>query len=326
MSSSVLILGAAGRLGQQLGLAFARAGWRTLAQSRKALPPALNALPGLEHLAHDAFASDALRQAARGVNVVVNALNPPYADWDRLALPLAAAAQDLALQLDALLMLPGNVYNFGRELPQELRVDTPEQGNTSKAVIRIEIEKRMASAADAGLRSVVLRAGDFFGGDGRGSWFDLALASRLHQGRFVYPGPLDRRHAWAYLPDLAESFVRIAQLHPRLIGHKRLHFAGHAVEGQVLRQSLLALCQRELRPATLPWPLIRLAAPLVPSWRAIAEMRYLWERPHQLVDESLQGLIGPVPHTPLPEALHQALLALKSPALPKRQPLLSATS
>lgn len=316
---TVLILGAAGRLGQVLVPAFAAAGWRVLAQSRKPLPTELLRLSGVQQLACDALDRAQLQAGARGASVVINALNPLYHQWERLALPLAQAAQALSLELGALLMLPGNVYNFGSKLPARLTPDTAELGDTSKARIRIEIEQRMAEAP--GLDSVVLRAGDFFGGSGRGSWFDLVLASRLRRDRFVYPGPLDRLHAWAYLPDLAQCFVKLAEQRERLQGHHRLHFAGHAVEGQFLLETLQALLNRPLQAASLPWPLIRLAAPLVPSWKAIAEMRYLWERPHGLDDAALRALIGEPAHTPLPIALSQSLAALgMAPLLREARP------
>ncbi|MDT9002198.1 epimerase [Paucibacter sp. APW11] len=313
MSETVLILGAAGRLGRELCLAFSGAGWRTLAHSRKPLPAELLALPGLQAVSADALDVNTLLgevRAAGGAGVVINALNPPYTQWHRLALPLASAAQDLALGLDALLVLPGNVYNFGSTLPPLLRRNSAEHGDHDKARIRIAIEAQMAAADKQGLDSVVLRAGDFFGGAGRGSWFDLAIASRLAKGEMVYPGSLDRIHAWAYLPDLAQAFVRVASQRERLYGHSRLHFAGHAVEGQVLLDCLNALCARPLRAASLPWGLIRLGAPLVPSWRAIVEMRYLWERPHQLDDSDLRQLIGPPPRTALATALRQSLQQL----------------
>jgi len=320
MQQTVLILGAAGRLGKQLTHAFANAGWRTLAQSRQPLPAALAASPGVAWLEGDALASAQLLHAAQGASVVINALNPPYTEWERLALPLARAAQDLALRLGALLMLPGNVYNFGNEMPVLLRIDTPEVGNTSKARIRIAIEAGMAAAAAQGLDSVVLRAGDFFGGAQGGSWFDLAIASRLQRGKLIYPGPLDVQHAWAYLPDLARCFVRLAAQRAQLRGHRRLHFAGHAVEGQVLLEAMQSICARRIEAGTLPWGLIRLAAPLLPSWRALLEMRYLWQRPHALDDSELRQLIGTPPQTELGLALHLSLRELDQGDLLRQPP------
>jgi nucleoside-diphosphate-sugar epimerase len=316
MNPTVLILGAAGRLGQQLTLAFARAGWRTLAQSRKPLPAALCPRPGVEPLYCDAYAQQQLLESARGATVVVNALNPPYAQWDRLALPLAAAAQELAQRLDALLMLPGNVYGFGRTLPPLLDLETPEVGDTSKGRIRIAIEKRMADAVAQGLDSVVLRAGDFFGGSQDGSWLDRVIVRELARGRMRYPGPLEVTHAWAYLPDLAQCFVRVAALRAQLRGHHRLHFAGHAIDGQALRQGLQQACGRPVTTGSLPWGLMRLGALALPDLRAIMEMRYLWQRPHALDDTALRALIGRPPLTPLALALRQSLADLGWAGLP----------
>ena len=314
MPSTVLILGAAGRIGQALALAFANAGWQVRAQARKALPAALQGHPRVAPVTCDATDLPALPTAAQGANVVVNALNPPYTEWGRLALPLADAALAVARSSGALLMLPGNVYNFGREMPALLTLATPEAGNTPNARIRIEMERRLAAAANDGVDSVVIRAGDFFGGAGRGTWFDMALLTKLGKRRFVYPGDEDVAHAWAYLPDLAQVFVRVAERREQLRGHHRLHFAGHTLTGRALREALAQIIGQPLRPAGLPWPLIRLASPFVPMWRELLVMRYLWQRPHALDDAALRALIGHVPQTPLPLALRSALFELGQPS------------
>ncbi|HJW10811.1 MAG TPA: NAD(P)H-binding protein [Albitalea sp.] len=320
MASTVLILGAAGRIGQVLAAAFADAGFEVRAQSRKPLPPTLAAHPRVRAVRCDALDSAAIRAAAQGVDVVVNALNPPYTEWARQVPPLVDAAIAAAQVNGALLMLPGNVYNFGSELPPLLTPQTPEVGDHAKAHIRIAAEARMA--ATPGLDSVVIRAGDFFGGPGRGSWFDLALTSRLKSGRFIYPGATNLAHAWAYLPDLAQVFVRVAQRRAQLKGHQRLHFAGHTLSGDEMREALQRLTGRTLRPGSLPWGVMRLASPFVPMWREILAMRYLWQRPHRLDDSALRALLGELPQTPLPQALAAALAELD--VLPAGTPLAHA--
>ena len=314
MPSTVLILGAAGRIGQVIALAFANAGWQVRAQARKALPEALQGHARVTPVSCDATDVAALTAAAQGARVLVNALNPAYTEWDRLALPLADAALAVARASGALLMLPGNVYNFGREMPALLTPSTPEVGSTPKARIRIEMERRLADAASEGVDSVVIRAGDFFGGAGRGTWFDMALLTKLGKRRFVYPGDEDVAHAWAYLPDLAQVFVRVAECREQLRGHHRLHFAGHTLTGRAMREALAQVIGQPLRPAGLPWPLIRLASPFMPMWHELLVMRYLWQRPHALDDAALRALIGHVPQTPLPLALRSVLVELGLPS------------
>jgi len=165
------------------------------------------------------------------------------------------------------------------------------------------------------LRSIVVRAGDFFGGTGAGTWMDQAILKDLARGRIVYPGPLDRVHAWAYLPDLAEAFVRVATVRDRLPSHAALPFPGHCLTGAELVAGIAAAARRSgvppdgraLRVAGLPWTLIRLAGLFNPMLRELARMSYLWREPHRLDGAALERLIGPVPHTPLDQALDETL-------------------
>jgi nucleoside-diphosphate-sugar epimerase len=134
------------------------------------------------------------------------------------------------------------------------------------------------------------------------------------KGKLVYPGNTNVPHSWAYLPDLAETFVRLANLRAHLRGARCFHFAGHAPTGAELRRALEQAGGRSLRLARLPWGLIRLAAPFSPMARAILEMRYLWQRPHVMEDSALREQLGDVPNTPLPQALAAALAALDLPS------------
>ncbi|OYV00567.1 MAG: epimerase, partial [Burkholderiales bacterium PBB5] len=123
-------------------------------------------------------------------------------------------------------------------------------------------------------------------------------------------GPVDLPHAWAWLPDLAETFVRVATARALLAPHTVLHFAGHTLTGAQLQQAFEAALGQPLRATRFPWGLLRLATPFSPMLRALFEMRYLWQRPHQLDGSRLHALIGPEPHTPLDAVVRQCLALL----------------
>lgn len=305
VAPQVLILGANGRFGRSATAAFARAGWQVIAHSRQA---PRDPLPmGARALVCEVDAAS-VTAAARNAQVIVNALNPDYTRWEALYPPLAARALQLARASGALLMLPGNVYNFGRRLPPDLTETTPQVPDTPRARVRIALEDAMRAAAAEGVDSVVLRAGDFFGGLGPGTWLDLAIAKSLARGRIVYPGAMEQVHAWAYLPDLAQTFVALAQLREALRGFNAFHFGGHSVTGAAFCAALVEAVGHPLRVGAFPWWQLRLAAPFAPMLRAILEMRYLWQRPHRLVDQALREFLGgAVQSTPLPVALAHAL-------------------
>ncbi|HLS57734.1 MAG TPA: NAD-dependent epimerase/dehydratase family protein [Zeimonas sp.] len=308
-SRTVLVLGANGRFGAVATRAFTDAGWQVLAQARRA-PAALPA--GARHLATSIEQTEALAREARGAAVVVHAANPVYTRWTREAVPLARAGMDVAARLGATFMLPGNVYNFGASMPALLDEDTPQRPSSRKGRIRATIEAELQARAADGLRGVVIRAGDFFGA-GTGSWFDQVIVRSLRSGTLVYPGPLDVAHAWAYLPDLARAFVAVAELDD-LPAFTRLHFAGHSPTGAEMLSAIeRAAGSLDLRPASgwrhtrVPWSLLRAAGLVVPMWREIAEMAYLWRIPHALDGAALQRLTGPLPQTPLESAVAFAL-------------------
>lgn len=317
-ASTVLILGARGRLGMAAARAFAQAGWQVLAQVRPGAQAAtLPAIAGVWWLRAAVDDTAALAAQAQGAQVVVHALNPVYTHkaWREQAPALMEAAIAVTRRLGATLMLPGNVYNFGEGMPPVLREDTPQAAAGFKGLLRAQLEQRLAQATrDGSLRAVVLRAGDFFG-SGTGSWIDQAIAKDLPRGRVTWPGPLDVATPWAYLPDLARTFVRVAQERHRLAAFECLHFAGHHVTAQQWLHSFTGIAAEQgwlpdagaLRVGRLPWPLLRIAGVVAPTFAALAAMRYLWNTPHRLDNTRLIALIDDEPHTPFDQAVRQAL-------------------
>jgi nucleoside-diphosphate-sugar epimerase len=318
---TVLVLGARGRFGDAAVQAFARAGWRVLAQQRPRPGSPAPAQPGVERLALPLDDTAALAAAAAGTTVVVHAVNPPYTEWAEQAMPALRQGMAVARVLGARLMLPGNVYAYGTQLPPQLHETTPIAPDTPHGRIRAEMEA--ALEADTGLRSSVIRAGDFFG-HGTGSWLDLVIAKDLARGRLVYPGPRDQPHAWAYLPDLAQAFVAVAERSDNAPAFETLHFAGHTATGAefiaALQQAAAALGVAPAagwRVGGFPWPLIRAAGLVWPMGRALARMSYLWRVPHALDGRRLAARIGgtgssspPWAPRPLAEALRLALADL----------------
>ena len=310
---TVLILGANGRFGQAATQAFAQAGWRVLAQVRRAPVAPLPA--GAVALTLPLADTAALCARAGTVHAVVHAVNPAYTRWDAEAMPALHHGMTAARALGALFMLPGNVYNFGAAMPPLLVEDTPQRPSNGKGRMRVAMEDALRDRTAQGLRSVVIRAGDFYG-CGSGSWFDQAIVKSIRQGKLVYPGPPDLPHAWAYLPDLARAFVAVAAMPPQR-AFETLHFAGHTLTGRELLAALQAAAETlGLRPSHgwrtggMPWGLIRAVGLVHPLWRELARMSYLWRVPHALSGDVLARAVGPLPATPLQQALRASLLDL----------------
>ena len=315
--ATVLILGASGRLGTACALAFARAGWRVIAQTRK---PAANLPASATALVTGEDPIEKFTLKLTSVDVVVHAMNPAYtnAAWTARLPAMMSSAIAIAQALNACLMFPGNVYNFGADMPQQLEESTPQHPTTVKGKLRVDTELALRQATQASsLRAVVIRAGDFFG-SGSGSMFDQVTVNKIKKGKFTHSGPMDVATPWAYLPDLAQTFVEVAEKRQQLAQFEVLHFSGHTLNGRDWIRVLQPLAAANgwlanghaIKTAALPWRLMRLIALFSPAFAALVEMRYLHRTPHALSNKRLLQLLPCEPHTPLPKAAATALAGL----------------
>jgi nucleoside-diphosphate-sugar epimerase len=305
LTGRILVLGAAGRLGFTAAESFRDAGWDVRGLVR---PGRAKAVPrGVEPV--EAVTRDEAVAAGRGCEVVLNAFNPVITEWQKNATALAYAAIATAEGNGATLLFPGSVWNFGRDLPAVLNESTPMNATSRKGRMRIEIEQRIREACDRGMRAIVLRAGDYFG-SGKGSWFDLVICKEIARQRLTYPGPLDVVHAWAYLPDFAQTMVRLAEQHASFGPFESFGFAGHAVTGHQLIAAIEGVTKAKFNIRPMSWWMIKTIGQLLAIGRELAELEYLWRVPQSISGEKLKAAIGDVPHTPLPEAVAASLRAL----------------
>ncbi|WP_192182109.1 SDR family oxidoreductase [Mesorhizobium amorphae] len=303
--TKIAILGANGRLGRVVARAFIDAGYDVRTVTRSGKVP--TELKGATAVAGDALDRDALIRATEGVDIIFNGLNPIYTDWGK-CLPMAENVMAACWANGALHLAPGNVYNFGSPIPAVIWEDTPFHPTTEKGRIRIAMEELFCREADAGhVRTILLRGGDFFGGTGSGSWFDLIVAAKMNRGVYTAPGPVDLVHEWAYLPDMAKAFVGLARNLDKLGSYEALNFPGHAVTDLEIKAAAEKALGRTLKLTSMPWWVLRAGSPFVAMWREIVSMSYLRFEPHRLASARLEGIIGPIPHTPLETAVADAL-------------------
>ena len=305
MASTVLVLGAKGRLGRAVSSAFSSSGWQVRGFARSW--SRLEETSGIDCIQGNAFDVDAVQHAAADCDVIINALNPPYPNWSK-ALPMLTDIVVAAAQFSgAVVIVSGNVYNFGRTMPVCLKENTPRQPDTKKGRLRHDMERTYAAAADQGVRTIVLRAGDFIERAKTGNWFDSYITKKVGLGKLVYPGPLDRLHAWAYLPDMARAMVALAERRHGFPSFESFGFPGFGLTGRELVSAIEEATGRKLKIGTMPWPIMHLISPFSPSIRQVLEMRYLWEVPHVIDGAKLAQALPDFQPSTLSSALDDAL-------------------
>ena len=267
MSGLVLILGQSGRFGRHAAEAFWNAGWRVRVFDRT---------------------TDDLMEAAEGADVIVNAWNPPYPEWARTVPALTADVIAAARASGATVIVPGNVYVYGADAPERLTRNTPHRASNPLGCIRVALEEAYRTS---GVQTILLRGGDFIDTEASGNWFDQVIVSKLDKGSVTLPGPSDRVHAWAYLPDMARAAVELAEMRERFDTFTEVGFPGYALTLGELAERIERATGTPVKTRRFPWWTLVPALPFWAMGRSLFEMRYLWSMPHRIDGADFERLL-----------------------------------
>lgn len=308
-----LVLGATGGIGSAVAERLASRGYTVRAMHRD---PARQAekVPQFEWIGGDAMNRADVMAAADGVELIVHAVNPPgYRNWGKLVLPMIDNTIAAAEASGALIVMPGNVYNYGPDVFDTVREDSPQRPVSHKGKIRVTLEQRLEDASRRGVQVILLRAGDFFGPGAGNNWFaQVVIKPGRPLTRYTNPSDPGVGHQWAYLPDVAETTLQLVERAEELPSFARFHMEGFwDPDGTQLGEAIRRVSgQARLRSKRFPWWLLRLGAPFVPLLRELLEMRYLWRKPLHMRNDKLVGFLGAEPRTPIDQAVRETLRSL----------------
>ena len=251
MTGTILVLGANGRFGHNAANAFADAGWVVRKFDRKA---------------------GDLEAESRGADIILNGWNPAYPDWARQVPVLTRKVIAAARSSGATVILPGNLYVFGVDADPMFGDESPHRAENPLGRIRRDMER---AYRQSGVRTIILRAGDFIDTRDSGNWFDMILTKKIAKDVLNYPGKPDQSHAWAYLPDMARAVVSLAEMRHRLEVFEDIAFPGYTLSGNQLCAALETVTGRLVRLEKMSYLPLWLASPFWPMARCLLEMRYL---------------------------------------------------
>ncbi len=299
-TGKVTILGSNGHIGHAAMLAFRDAGWTVTGFGRANRKP----VEGTAFVQGDAADLLAVRAAIADADVVVNGLHLRYDQWGN-----GRAEAQLQVVIDAMagtgktLIFPGTIYNYrasDRVVDPRLR----QEGEAPRGAIRIRLERMLCQAAQTqGFQVLVIRAGDYFGPGNHDDWYGAAMLMDYQRGRLYHLGDLEKRHSWAYLPDLGGAFTALAERRAEFSRFENLHFAGHWVSHGQIMAAVQNVLPRQVKVSPFPWWLLRAVGVLNPVMRDLFRMRYLWQNEMELVDPRLDALLDPGLTTPFEQAV-----------------------
>ena len=282
MTGTVLIAGASGHFGRAAEEAFSAAGWQVRRYRR---------------------GSD-MAVAAQGAQVIVNALNPPkYNNWAQHIPAITAQVIAAARACGARVVVPGNVYVYG-PLGGVWGPDTPHNPHTKKGKIRAEMEARYR---DSGIRTLILRGGDFIDPTQTGTLFSM-MTAKAAAGKLTRFGRPDALHAYAPVQDMARAAAALCA-RPNLPDFADIPYAGQAFSINDLAAELARQLRKPVKVSTFPWWAMQAAAPFWELARELLEMRYLSDISHHLDPRPLAALLPDFRGQTLPQIVAQTLRA-----------------
>ena len=283
MAQTALILGASGKIGHHSARVFSAAGWQVKHFDRR---------------------TEDMREAARGVDVIVNGLNPPnYHNWAKLIPQITRDVIEAAQDSGASVLIPGNVYHFGDQggIWSET---TPPHPVSRKGQIRLEMEQ---AYKQSGVQTIVLRAGNFVDPERNGCVMSLVYLRTIARGKITLPGPSHTRQAICYVPDWARAGLELMQRRASLEQFEDIPFPGHTLSADMMKTILERALGRRLKFSNFPWWAFRAMGPFWELAREMNEMRYLWQTDHALCDSKFRRLLPEFKATDLESVVTAAL-------------------
>ena len=313
---TALILGISGGFGGHVADALVARGWRLRVLLRDAarLPERFKQA---DVVVGDASRFEDVRRAANGAQLLVYGINAPYGQWDDTVMPWLDVSARVAEAARLTIVFPGNVYNLDPADGPRFDEQSPMRPPTSKGRLRLAMETRLQRASERGARVLIVRAGNFIGPYAHSTWLRYLVKRTARGYTLSAAGPRDVKHAWAYLPDMADDIGELLARRESLPAFSVFHYQGYEASFDDFAAAIQQASGQSVTMKKFPWWALRFAAPFSAWTRALFEMRYLWSHEVHLDERKLvRTLDHPVTHTPLPEALIQAGLVGRAQGAP----------
>lgn len=269
--------------------------------NRPALLPA-----DVDIVAADASDPAQATEAARGADVVYQALNPPYDKWVGLFPPLQRAVMEAARTAGARYVSIDNLYGYGAAAGT-LTEQTPVKPNSAKGSLRAGMTREVLEAHARGeLRAAVLQSSDYYGPGVTLSQFGERTFKPMLAGKAAdLAGSADLPHSYAYIEDVGRA---AAVLGTRAEAAGRAWFAPHAPA--ITQRAMVEEACRQLgippRVRVIGPLMMRMAGLFVPAARESVEMLYQYTGPWVVSSKAIETAFNLAP-TPVAEGLKRTL-------------------
>ena len=246
----------------------------------------------VEQVNADVMDRDQVMRAVADASVVYHCAMPPYTRWAEEFPQLQANVADAAEAAGAKLVVIENLYMYG-PTDGPMTESTPMAATGKKGSVRARLSRDLLERHAAGqLRVAIGRASDYYGPRATNSAVGDQFFAAMAEGRKTrWLGRLDQPHALSYLPDIAAGLVTLGE---RVEADGQVwHLpVSPALTGAEWAERTGRIAGREVKPSTVPRPMVIALGLFMPLLRELRETLYQWEGPWVVDDAKFRSAFG----------------------------------
>ena len=307
----IVILGAGGAIGRNLGHELDRRGIEFRAVGRNAQKLQAGFSNRVIRVA-DLADPDQARTAVVGATTVFYTVGVEYHHFELHPLLMQKALEACAAESVPQMVVVTSVYSYGWPRMNRVTEEHPREPQSRKGRYRKEQEDLALDAHwMSRVRAAVVHLPDFYGPYADQSLSNPIFAAALAGKKANWLGSVDLPHEFVYTPDAARTLLDLAG-HDEAYGHRwNLGGAGTITGREFITAVYREAGQKPKWRAVTKW-MLQVGGVFNPLLRELREMYYLGETPVILDDSRLEALIGPLQKTPYEKGIRETMAWMKT--------------
>ena len=300
-----LVIGASGGMGYSVVQELSSRGISVtaFARSRDKLEKLFGNDPNVTIYAGDLFRMEDLDGVARGADVIFQAANIPYSEWETKLLVMMSNIIETAKKQSAKLAFVDNIYAYGRSTGTTVNERTLKSPHTKKGKIRLQVEELIHSSK---VPALIAHFPDFYGPNAESSLLYYTLVNVVKNKKASYVGDQSIAREFIYTPDGARAIVELS-LNEQAYGQNWNIPAHEVISGEEIIKTIRDITDYQKGVSTISKKMIQFLGIFNAQMREAVEMYYLNEDPVVLNGEKYENLIGPLPRTSYREGLQKTM-------------------
>ena len=179
---------------------------RDVGRARKVLPSST------EILVADVSKPDSIKPAFQNASVIYHCVNVSYDKWTEVMPLVTGNILEGAIETQANVVFPGNVYVYGRFQKVPATEDHALAATAKKGKLRITLGRKLMDAhSDGKVKVVIPRFPDYYGPNVTNKLMKPIFMAALSGKKAGWVGNLDVRHDLVFIEDAAAACIMLGE-------------------------------------------------------------------------------------------------------------------